>query len=430
MVKCALLTALIALVICLSAFAEDQKAWTIFVEINGDSAVPFHDPDNGYKGEDMDKVVYQKVKENALQAKQVNTVILYHSGEVAHYGVVRDPVPTKVEWITDGKIQDSDELGKPDLTDPKTLSDFLKWGLERAKASNYVFYFWGHRIPSSMLDAQNDNGHPFDYSHPRSLYNIDLFRKGLVEGGFDGKQNKFKAILMSTCYGASLQSVSKIYDLTEYYLAVETRLLFGRGLSRDFIIDLNNNTPILDVLKSVYKKAIDLYLAPWKNKHARRLRVAKVNPSPVIFETQKMPPVLKAWKKLLDDFEDSLFHWAVGAEINRSYMVNSDGSGSGNWLDMRRLLYNWSEFLAHQYQEGEHVVAEQGLRTVDDLEEKLAAFIVLPRFKVRLDSIDRKWEDAFGASKNWEVSKAYSGLSIFLPRAASLDLRQALGILR
>lgn len=409
------------LFIALSSAQADTGRTTVFVVINGDNYNRMSD-EVTHKAESMAPKVYKEIKEAALRSKNVNTVILYDPEDVTSIGPLEIHDSSVLEFITGGKVQDQEDLGETDLADPETIESMLKWGKEHAQGStSYYFYFWGHSIPASK-SAPQDLTMSFDYSS-ETKYGAEVLRESMLNAGFDGVQARFQAIFMSACRGNSLQILIQLGDLTDYYIGNASRLRYRGGYTRNFITSLDQGKNAEDLVHQVYDDAVEAYLEPSANPFARKAGVVKTNPQAAIFRTELMSGFRHKWAEFVDYL--NFTYPDESAEIwSRSFMVETGGDVSENWVDLLILFKEWQAFLAGRHRIAGDPSAGRGIRLIAELEDFLERMILKPSFHVRVPNRYELFEQIFGhTAQDWEVTKTYGGVTLFLPQDQMTNLK-------
>lgn len=129
---------------------------------------------------------------NATVADNIN-LIVYTGGCARWQNTVISNKTNQIYQIKNGKMALlKDNLGDLPMTDPKTLSSFIKWGGENFPADRYDLIFWDH-------GGGSVTGYGYDEKH-QSAGSMDLaeINKALTDGGLKYDFVGFDACLMAT----------------------------------------------------------------------------------------------------------------------------------------------------------------------------------------------------------------------------------------
>lgn len=358
------------LVVPINATASEKK-WTVFVIINGDNFNEMTD-EATLESEQMAPKIYSEFKQEALRAPHVRTVIFYDPYDSFELGPFEWRDSSILEIISDGKIQKRVKLDETDLTKPATITGAIREALQGAYTQQNILYFWTHELPPHSRHADRFSDF-FDYSHPQSSYGVELFRKSLMDAGFDGVHRKFDAIVMSNCWSSNLHALFSLGDLTNYYLGVASTVLYEGGLSRTFIQDLQNDLPIEKVLEGIYQKTITAFQAPRLDPIACDLGVPKKDPKPAVFQTRLMPALKLEWESLMEIMSGH-YGW-IFPEI---LMHSQSGQTSKDWIDIMQFLNSWKIFFDAEARRNKNIFASVGLDHVFRVEKLLEHIQVEP----------------------------------------------------
>ena len=141
-----------------------------------------------------------------------------------------------------------DSLGQLDCTDPKTLADFIKWGVTNYPADRYILQFWDHGggpVYGFGYDEYN--------SDENACLSLDEIQQGLKAAGV-----YFDFIGMDCCIMSCLEVAVACYDYCDYMILAED---FESGLGwsyTGFMSALYANTSISTY--DLAKIAIDDYV--------------------------------------------------------------------------------------------------------------------------------------------------------------------------
>lgn len=129
---------------------------------------------------------------SATVADNIN-LIVYTGGCVKWQNTVISNRTNQIYQIKNGKMALlKDNLGDLPMTDPKTLSSFIKWGGDNFPANRYALIFWDH-------GGGSVTGYGYDEKHREAgSMNLAGINNALTDGGLKYDFVGFDACLMAT----------------------------------------------------------------------------------------------------------------------------------------------------------------------------------------------------------------------------------------
>ncbi|SDI38374.1 hypothetical protein SAMN05421493_11313 [Pseudobutyrivibrio sp. 49] len=129
---------------------------------------------------------------NATVADNIN-LIVYTGGCAGWKNNFVSNKTNQIYQIKNGKMNlIKDNLGDLPMTDPNTLSSFIKWGAQNYKADRYDLIFWDH-------GGGSVTGYGYDEKHQNAgSMDIAEINKALTDGGLKYDFVGFDACLMAT----------------------------------------------------------------------------------------------------------------------------------------------------------------------------------------------------------------------------------------
>ena len=98
-------------------------------------------------------------------------------------------------------------VGKKAMTDPTTLTDFIKWGAKNYPADRYILVLWDHGGGSLA-------GYAHDELYPNGTMTVDEISSALKNGGI-----KFDIIGFDACLMANMETAIAVEPYADYLLA-------------------------------------------------------------------------------------------------------------------------------------------------------------------------------------------------------------------
>jgi hypothetical protein len=241
---------LILFIVSYSAWSAD---WTYIIFIAGDGSYvgPEKNADNSIDLKDQGELLYKEAVGRAKSDKNNSYVIYYDPRkrsdqqlEIYQQGarVYRD--------FPDARYERRGLVRERDTTDIKEFSRAAYYMNKYTNKQNKkMFYYYGEHF-----GVESSSG--YDYSHKRSVFNQDIFFKGL---SFFGKVD---LLFMQTCYVNTIEFLTKVKDYSKtvlsarlavpnQYLQLESltsRSLDGVDLSKQLIIHNSNRSRKFDLI--------------------------------------------------------------------------------------------------------------------------------------------------------------------------------------
>jgi len=118
---------------------------------------------------------------------------------------------TNQRWIIKNRTISAldKKVGKKAMTDPATLSDFIKWGTTNYPADRYFLVLWDHGGGSLM-------GYAHDEFYPNDTMTVDEISTALKNGGV-----KFDWIGFDACLMANMETAIAVEPYADYLIASE-----------------------------------------------------------------------------------------------------------------------------------------------------------------------------------------------------------------
>jgi tetratricopeptide (TPR) repeat protein len=124
---------------------------------------------------------------------------------------------TKVQRhkVLNNDIETISDLGKQNMGDPKTLSDFISWGMSNFPAKKYAIILWDH--------GSGINGFGGDPQFNYDKLTIDEIKNAFADSLNsiidNGSSNKFELIGFDSCLMASIEVANSISSFSNYMIA-------------------------------------------------------------------------------------------------------------------------------------------------------------------------------------------------------------------
>ena len=222
-----------------------------------------------------------------LKAEKSDQVhILIKTGGTKHWknNVVSDRNNEVYEVTSDHQLQRVSSTSSQDMTDPDTLTDFIREGVSRYPASNRLFLIlWDH-------GGGSVSGYGHDELYPNGTMNISEFSDALKNAGV-----KFDAVGFDACLMANAETALAASPYADYLIASEETEPGTGWYYTDWITALSDHPAISTV--ELGKQIIDDFINA--NSSAGEKTTLSITDL-AEFETL-VPPVLKAFSESLNE---------------------------------------------------------------------------------------------------------------------------------
>ena len=174
-----------------------------------------------------------------------------------------------------------EDLPLANMSDPETLTDFIRWGTEKYPADKTLLVLWDHGNGSLGLIYDE-------------LYNTGMMRLDQLESALAAAGTHFDSILLDACMMCNLASARAVAPYTDFMVASE-EMVSGHGTAfRQWISELFGN-PMCDgerISSAIVEMTQDKYAA-MADEHA----VLQLTWS--VIETKFVPAISEAFNELM-----------------------------------------------------------------------------------------------------------------------------------
>ena len=145
--------------------------------------------------------------------------------------------------VENGDLKKIKSQDKKNMGDPKTLSDFINYGMNNFPAENYSLVFFGHAHGATRGFGYDEN---FDYDTLTVPEMKQAFENSKV------KEEKFDFILFDSCYMANLEVAYTLKDYADYLVASQDTMSYGAAY-HEWLRELSENPdmPTEQITKSI-----------------------------------------------------------------------------------------------------------------------------------------------------------------------------------
>ena len=150
---------------------------------------------------------------------------------------------TNQRWaVSDRSVVALDKnVGRRAMTDPNTLSDFIRWGAANYPADRYFLILWDHGGGSLQ-------GYAHDELYPNGTMTVDEISKALKDGGI-----KFDAVGFDACLMGNLETAIAVEPYADYLIASEETEPGNGWYYTNWLTTLarNSSTPTTELGKEI-----------------------------------------------------------------------------------------------------------------------------------------------------------------------------------
>ena len=205
---------------------ENDGSWTIFVYLCGANL----ESEGGGATNDMQQMLDANTKENIKFIVQTGGANEWQNDmtDADHFGRFE---------ICNGEAALVDEQPAGDMGDPKSLSDFLKWGVETYPAQNMGLVFWNH-------GGGSISGVCFDETHDDSSLSLRDIDEALLSIN-DMLSRNFEFVAFDACLMSTFETANIIASHA-YYMYASEESVPGTGLDYTAIGRYINEHPTAD----------------------------------------------------------------------------------------------------------------------------------------------------------------------------------------
>ena len=292
--------------------------------------------------------------------------------EIDDYRYV-DFTTVKRHEIKNDIIEISD-LGRQNMGDPKTLTDFLVWGTSSYPADNYALILWNH---GSGINGYGHDDVSFDFL---SLDEID----DALNSAKKLNDVHYEMIGFDACLMATIEVANIVKDYGHYLVASE-EIEVGYGWKYDEIISSLNENP-KQTGAELGQVIADSFFADTIEKSPSDMDLSRLTTLSVI-DLTKIPSLNESINLLTSEIETNISkndmpRFSVSLRDTERYGVISKGEDSGH-MDIKHFTENISEYL--------------------------------PQFKSQSDRVQQAVDDSVIYKVNGAARTQANGLSIYMP---------------
>ena len=176
-----------------------QRVWTILNYFAGNNNLD----DGGYLVNDIQEM------EKAGDSDEVTSLVMLNSkkaGGTAKYYKIEKHTDHLSNQILSPVVKD--DLGTKDMSDPRTLKDFIEWGIENYPAERYAIVINSHGGGWTGMCPEDNTG---------ELMKMNEFHEALGDVHFD-------AIIFHSCLMGTVEVAYEISDRGDYMVASEGKM--------------------------------------------------------------------------------------------------------------------------------------------------------------------------------------------------------------
>ena len=179
---------------------------------------------------------------NAKISDKIN-LLVYTGGCNGWQNSVVSSRTNQIYQVKNGKLSlIKDNIGDLPMTDPSTLSEFIKWGGKNYEADRYALIFWDH-------GGGSVTGYGYDEKHKNAgSMNLSEINTALADGGL-----KYDFIGFDACLMATVETGLMLNSHSDYMIASEETEPGIGWYYTNWLTNLNANTsmPTIEIGKNI-----------------------------------------------------------------------------------------------------------------------------------------------------------------------------------
>lgn len=225
-----------------------KTPYTVLIYVCGSNLESGYDKESGKYIENAGGMASRDMIEmaNAKFGDNVNLILqLGGSGKWHINGI--DSKSVGRYQIKDGKLKKIEDVGKVAMTDKKTLSEFLQWGVKNYPSDRYAVVLWDHGGGTLF-------GYGSDEYYPNETLSVEE-----LKWAFDQVNTKFDFIGFDACLMATLEIAQALKDSSDYLIASEENEAGTGWYYTDWITALGNDPgmPIEQIGRNIISGFLD-----------------------------------------------------------------------------------------------------------------------------------------------------------------------------
>ncbi len=218
-----------------SIIGNSQDEYTIMVYMCGSDL----ESRSGMATADLQEMLYAEIADN------VNVIVETGGASQWKNSTISNRTNQRYQITGDGLVQLDENVGKKSMTEPATLSDFIKYCKTNFKADRYALILWDH-------GGGSNQGYGHDELFPNSTMTLDEIDTALTSANV-----KFDWVGFDACLMATYETAIMLNDHADYLIASEETEPGIGWYYTDWLTALSNNTSMLTV--DIGKNIIDSF---------------------------------------------------------------------------------------------------------------------------------------------------------------------------
>lgn len=204
---------------------EDVSQYTVMVYMIGSDL----ESDAACATEDINEMIESKIGSNVTVALQTGGTKEWHNNKI-------EGGTSQRFVIRNNEITEKENLGRTDMVDKESVSEFIRWVGKNCPAEKYALIFWDHGGGAAM-------GFGYDEYFTDEELMLDDISWALGDGGLHMEFVGFDACLM-----AGVETAAAVADYSDYLIASEETEPGGGWYYTDWLTALEND-PDMDTVK-------------------------------------------------------------------------------------------------------------------------------------------------------------------------------------
>ena len=285
---------------------------------------------------------------------------------------------TKVQryLVLHNSIQNMANLGKKDMANPKTLSDFIVWGMSNFPAKKYAIILWDH--------GSGINGFGADFVFNNDKLTLDGMNQAFANAS-KITNKKFELIGFDSCLMASVEVANSLKSFGNYMVSSEEiepswGWDYSSVLASLIMYPYQNGASLgKTIADSFFEKSKSLSLSQEYNAYSE-ITMSVIN-------LTKVSPIINSLNKLADYLDSQMtnftLYFSLTKSIDFSEGYGKTSNGGSGLVD----IYDLASNIKEQFPQSAYII----------------------------DAIDKSLDNAIAYKINGNANPNSHGLSIYLP---------------
>lgn len=293
-----------------------DDTYTIMLYINGSDL----EATEGVASDSIDEIIKSNTGENV-------NVVIETGGSTKWFKPEISSDVSQRHIVKGGKFQTVEaDLGKRNMGESSTLSDFIKYSVKNYPADKYALILWSHGFGAIQ-------GFGYDSLFENDGLTLPEFKTALADA-----DTKFEFVGFDSCLMGSIETATIFKDYTDYLLVSEDLVSASSWEYGKWIKQLNSNPNI--PTKELVKSIADSYHSKY----------GYSEPVLSLIDLTKIDKINEQLGNLADEFLQVIDRWGFEEFLNARYKMTAFGDvglkdGPTDMLDIIYMAKKFDEYI-------------------------------------------------------------------------------------